>query len=351
MISYDELVQRMNTAYEKQAGFVPDEASDTGVRFRVLAGEIYSLLTDLAWLKQSLLPQTAAGEQLDKLAQEQGLGRLQAAHAKGSVQFTAMGGSVVQAVLPAGTRCTTGGENPVLVETLEELQLPVEAGKTVSVQAQAVSAGAVGNVLAAAVTALTAANSFVSAVTNPQAFTGGRDAETDEQLRARLLQQDTQQNNGANPAFYRQLAEQQEGVFSASVQTATPAAGEVTVWLAGVGAQVADSTVQQVQKVLEAARELNVQVHVYPAKIVPLKLSFVVQEKEGQLKTVAQQAVRKAVQNSFSSLRVGETLCETQLYAQIYNTGAVQSVKLLSNTTFPTASEDTLVTLATLEVS
>ena len=45
MPSYESIVQRMQEEFEKQAGFVPDDASDIGIRMKVLAGELFSCYT------------------------------------------------------------------------------------------------------------------------------------------------------------------------------------------------------------------------------------------------------------------------------------------------------------------
>lgn len=345
MIGYEELVQRMNNAYTEKTGIVPDEASDTGIRFRVLAGEVYNLLADLEWLQQSLTPQTAVGEQLDKLAQNGGLERVQAAHAAGRIKFTNNGSSMFGTVLPAGTRCTTAGTPPVLVETLEEADLPTSAGGSTEVAAQAVETGPGGNLPAGAVTALVNPNSYIQSVTNTVAFSGGRSVETDDQLRKRLLEKYKQQSNGANPAFYWQLALQQDGVASASVETAAPAKGEVTVWLAGKGAAASDSTVQNVQKVMEEKRELNVKVHVYPAKTASVSVSVAVASRDGTSPDTVKTAVQETIRNDFQSLKVGETVTETQLCAQIYGTGLINEAKLETGISFPDKSPDTLVVL------
>ncbi|WOC32146.1 MULTISPECIES: baseplate J/gp47 family protein [Caproicibacterium] len=350
MISYEELVQRMNTAYAKETGFAPDAASDTAIRFRVLAGEVYNLLTDLAWLKQSLLPQTAVGGQLDKLAQEHGLQRAQAAQAQGSLQFTTAQDVPFAVVLSAGTQCTTGGENPVLVETLEELRLPVRGGQTAVVQARAVKSGPAGNLAAGAVNALVTANTYVASVTNPQGFSGGRDAQTDSQLRKQLLELGQQQSNGTNLAFYRRLAQQAAGVSSVSVQAVTPAAGEVTVWLAAAGVAAPEEVVQRVQKSMEKARELNVQVHVYPAKTAPVTVAVTMRAKDGQEAIAAAETVRSAVRTGFSGLQIGETPSAAQVCTWIYSTGVVQEAVLQADTVFPAAAADTLVTLKSVEV-
>ena len=59
MKSYDEFVSAMSRTFTSRAGYSPDEASDIGIRIRVLAGELYNLQSNIQWLKQQVFPQTA----------------------------------------------------------------------------------------------------------------------------------------------------------------------------------------------------------------------------------------------------------------------------------------------------
>lgn len=87
MPSYESIVQRMQEEFEKQAGFVPDDASDIGIRMKVLAGELFSCYASLDWLWRQTFPQTAQGDCLDLRAAERGLQRKQPLSAKGSLVF------------------------------------------------------------------------------------------------------------------------------------------------------------------------------------------------------------------------------------------------------------------------
>lgn len=60
---------------KSSAGYPADDASDIGIRLRVLAGEVYSLTAAMDWLEQQFFAQTAQGEQLDLRAREHGIQR------------------------------------------------------------------------------------------------------------------------------------------------------------------------------------------------------------------------------------------------------------------------------------
>ena len=58
MNTYDEILQRMQETFAQQAGFQADDASDIGIRLKVLAGEIYSACSQAEFLKRQAFPQT-----------------------------------------------------------------------------------------------------------------------------------------------------------------------------------------------------------------------------------------------------------------------------------------------------
>ena len=68
MESYEQLVGRMYRRFEELAGYSPDDASDLGIRMKVLAGEVYSALATLEYLKGQLSLATASGDSLTALA-------------------------------------------------------------------------------------------------------------------------------------------------------------------------------------------------------------------------------------------------------------------------------------------
>ena len=49
METYEEILGRMQGTFEELAGYPADDASDIGIRLRVLAGEVYSLTAAMDW--------------------------------------------------------------------------------------------------------------------------------------------------------------------------------------------------------------------------------------------------------------------------------------------------------------
>ena len=63
--SYNEILERMEDKYYQLSGYRADECGDIGIRLRVLAGEIFSMGTQMDWLRKQIFFSTASGEMLD----------------------------------------------------------------------------------------------------------------------------------------------------------------------------------------------------------------------------------------------------------------------------------------------
>ena len=87
----------------------------------------------------------------------------------------------------------------------------------------------------------------VSGVLNPKAFTGGSGAETDEELRARVLDSFIRLPNGANAAFYELRALSHAGVEAAVVIPRMSGIGTVGVVIAAPEGVPSEELLQQVQ--------------------------------------------------------------------------------------------------------
>ena len=103
METYDTILKRMKEKYTELSGNIPAENSDIAVRLSVLAGEIYSSLVNMEWVKRQMFVSSAQGEYLDYHAQERGLERRGASYAFGSVIFSVTEPAVTDINIPAGT--------------------------------------------------------------------------------------------------------------------------------------------------------------------------------------------------------------------------------------------------------
>jgi len=324
MDSYETILSRMQNKFTSLAGYSPDEASDIGIRMKVLAGEVYSLHSALEWLKQQTFAQTAQGEQLDLRAQERGITRKAPVAAKGTLVFSRATPLWYSAVVPAGTVCSTAGENPVRYVTLEDAVLP-QGQLTVAVPAKAEKGGREGNAQPGTISVMVTPPVSMENVTNPQAFTGGEDSESDGELRTRLLQSYSGRNNGANAAFYREFALQYDGVYSVGVIPRENGPGTVGVYLGGRGTTPADEVVAQVQKDLDKAREINVAVHVAAAKTISVDVQIAVLPASGYSSEESIAAAQNAIKAYFRELSVGEPVLAAAMGASVLATGAVKN--------------------------
>lgn len=312
----------MKDKFTELAGYSPDDASDIGIRMRVLAEEVCSLGRAIDWLKEQTYAQSATGRQLEYRAMERGVTRKPAAPAVGTLTFSRKTSLWYAVPIPAGTVCATSGVDAARYITTEDVELPLGA-LSVDAAAKAETPGTAGNADAGTVTVLVTPPASIEAVTNSAAFLGGQDAEDDNSLRARLMDCWAEPANGANAAWYRQLAESFDGVSSAGVVPRENGAGTVSVYLAGSGEPAAEGVVQQVQAAFSAERELCTDVTAKPAVAVPVDVTCSIRVKAGQNAVAAKLQARAALSQYFKSLGVGEPAVLSAMTAAVFATGLV----------------------------
>lgn len=331
-MTFDELTARMCAAFEAEAGFPPDDASDAGIRIRVLAGEVMNALYRLSALAADAFPQTAAGKALENHAGQRGFFRRPAVPSVGTLTFSRETPLGYDVGIPAGTVCAASGA-AVEFETTEDAVLPAGALQ-VTAAARAVAPGRGGNAAIGAVDTLVAPPAGIESVTNPTAFSGGADEETDESLRARLLAGYAVLPNGVNAETYRRAALSVPGVCGAGVKPQVNGAGTVGVYVYGNGVPVSEDVLAVVKETIEAMREIQVTVTVENATVVPRRITVYILPKAGCTFAEAQAMTAAAAETYFSTLTVGSRFTKAALIAAVMQTGAVE------NCTFPKTTED-----------
>lgn len=178
--------------------------SVVGVLSTVFAGCSHILHGHLDWISKQVLPDTAEGEYLeDHHARLYGITRKAAEKASGSLIFTGDAGAVV----PAGT--TVKRADGMLYITTED--------GLASVPVTAQEAGSIGNTDAGAVMSLISPISGVknSATVAAEGITNGSDAESDDELRERVLQRIQNPPMGGSDTDYIRWALEVPGVTRA----------------------------------------------------------------------------------------------------------------------------------------
>lgn len=332
MQSYEEIVENMKKLFNQQAGYSADEASDIGIRIRVLAGEIFNLQTYLDWIKQQAFPQTAQGEYLDYHAQMRGLQRKDAVKSVGSVRFSIPEASEVNIEIPQGTIISTSGEIPINFQTME--YACINAGDTsVDVNAEAINGGVNGNVTSGKISVIVTMTTENLTVNNPSAFTLGADAENDETLRQRVVNSMKFIINGTNKEYYTSLAKTISGVECVNVVPYKYGKGSVAIYISGKNSALTSQTVTEVKELLSKQREVNVSVYVFAAKICKTIIEVDITLEDGYDIEEVQNRVSKQISEILESYNVGQSLTIAVINDVLFHTEGIKKFEVLSNGT------------------
>ena len=326
MKTYDEIYRGMAEKYTELTSITPDENSDLGIRFRVLAGEIYSSAVNLDWLKRQMFFSTADGEYLDLHAAERGVERRKASKAFGEVRFYCVQPAEADISIPEGTVVAC----PVSLlrfETTEDAVI-VKGKNSVSVKARSVEEGRKFNVSENTVTVMITPPSGVDGVTNTMVFTGGCDEENDESLRERISASFRFPVNSTNCAYYKSVAESVKGVGSACVAPRVRGAGTVDIYIASEGAKASDETVAEVQKLMDEYREVNVDVKVLSAEPSPVNLYLSIKVADGYDFEEVKERCLEVLREKIALCGVGSEMLLCQVSEWVYHVDGVKSFSI-----------------------
>ena len=326
METMNDILSRMEAAYEEASGHPAQAVSDTGVRLRVLAGELLRLRAQVEWLRRQAFPETADGQWLDRHGEARGLSRHPAQSAIGSLTFTRYIPLTFDLQIPAGVTCASTGEDPVEVVTTQAAVLPA-GSLTVTVPAKAVAPGPGGNLSAGAVNTMIDPPEGIQYVNNTAPFTGGQEAESDEVYRTRVMAAYRQLPNPLNAAWYRDAALSVEGVGSVQVVPRVSGAGTVGVYVWGTAGAPSADLLNQVRAVLEEGREIAVTVTVAAATASTRDVDARLRLAEGADFTQANAAITQALTDWFAAREVGDPLYLTQLEQVILSAAPVLQIE------------------------
>ena len=323
----------MRAEYQRLTGALPGEDSDIGIRMALLANQLELLEEELGALRQAADPETAEGEMLDRHADSRGLRRKEAAAAGGVLRFYREGAAAQEIILPQGLVASTAGAEPVRFVTTAE------------------QPGSTGNAAAGSITVLVTAVGSVDGVENPEGFSGGQDAETDDELRSRLLESYHAVSNGSNAAYYRRLALAQDGVASVQVIQRPRGSGSVDLVIAGEGAAASEDTVRELGELVAQQRELGVDAQVTAAEESPCPVTLELFAGENyafdDVKTQAEAALRAL----FGELAVGQPLYIARIIGTVMAVPGVENCRLTAPAIDQPGAERSLITLGELTVT
>lgn len=341
-----EIYSEMKEEFERETGLVMNDGCDMSIRMYALAAQLYSLWVQTNWLQNQCFPQTAAGTYLDHHAEIRGLRRREAVRASGVIRFAVNKAMTVDLTIAAGTVCSTPAG--VEFETRETVLLPA-GSLSVDVPAFAVKAGLSGNVPAGSIVSMVHAPVGVATCINQERFSGGIDAESDVDLRGRVLSSYKRLPNGANAAYYEAQALEVEGVAAVVVLPKNRGVGTVDVVIASESGIADETLIQTVKDKLDAQREICVDIKVSAPTTVTVDVAVRIAVGDQTFATV-KSAVEEAIQDLFNGKLLGQGLLKARLGNCIFQVKGVENYELLSPTEDIASSSGVLPVLGTLTI-
>ena len=347
MKTTDEIYQEMKALFCEMSGASLREGGDMALRLYTAAAQLYTLWTQAEFLEKQAFPQTAAGEYLDRHAQSRGLTRTPAAKAAGTLTFSRNEAVQTATEIPLGCVCATLGG--VQFATAEAgWILPGELSAAVA--AEAVEAGAAGNAAAGSVVQMLQPPAGVVSCTNENAFSGGRDQESDESLRTRLLASYQKLPNGANAAYYETQVLDIPGVAAVEVTPKARGLGTVDIVVAGTDGVPDGTLLQTVQDTLDSQREICVDIEVNAPATQTVDVTVYLQVQEGYDLSEVSARVSAALDGFFTGALLGRGVLRAQLGNLVYTVPGVANYNLVKPAADVAAAAGKLPVAGTLTV-
>ena len=323
MKELETIYSEMLETFGQASGYIPHNSCDLAARLYAAAAQIQSLYHQAQWVLEQSFPQTAQGVYLEQHAALRGLQRDHAAHATGLIRFGSSA-SPMDLTIDAGTICMT--RSGIRFVTTEDAVLTAGSSH-IDVPAQAVNAGTAGNVAAGLITVMSAIPIGIQACVNPAAFSGGIDAESDETLRARLLDSYKRLPNGANAAYYEQTALAHPGIAAAVAVGRPRGVGSVDLYIA-VDTGIPDAeTLHVIGAYLQPRREISVDLQVLPPTPEAVDISVAIQPAPNATFDEARTQADNALRSAFTGALLGKGITLAELGDLLYHLDTVENYR------------------------
>lgn len=335
----------MLACFGEKTGLAPDAGCDLSVRLYAAAAQVYALYVQAEWVIRQAFPQTAEQDYLDRHAQLRGLVRKPPTAARGIIRFFLNEASDTPRPIPKGTVCMTTGA--IRFETTEDGVIPAQQTYA-DIPACALAAGSEGNVAAHTVKRMAVAPVGIVRCDNPSPFLGGADTELDSELRKRVLDTFLRLPNGANAAYYEQMALSFHEVAAVSVIPRSRGVGTVDVVVATQSGLPNEDLIKQLGDYFQERREIAVDVQVHAPTTVSTDVNVRIKPKPGVPFSTLSPQVEHQLRAWFSGERLGKPLLLAELGHLIYSLDGVENYSIVSPSTDLKLNRNQLPTLGKL---
>lgn len=328
-MSYETVLFRMREGFERQAGCLVDDASDTGIKFKLLASELARLEELLDFYKKQLFPDTAEGEFLLKHGALRGVVPKPAAPSRGTAVFSCKASAGEAIPIPAGTICGSSKGGGLLFRTTADAEIP-KGSTTAGAAVESMETGAAANLAPHLLDTLITPVPGVSGVDNLQRLDGGADPESQESFRRRVIESCSQISNGANLAYYEQFARSLSGVQSARAVYTAGSSSQVFLYVENLTRTLSPVIVADLQKQVEQIREAGVRVIVRRPALKRIRPELSIQVDNLANKHTYALEVEAELERATQELGIGERWSPARIAARLLALPGIQDVTITS---------------------
>ncbi|MHA3052538.1 baseplate J/gp47 family protein [Acinetobacter sp. ANC 4640] len=333
ILDFATIVRNQVTAMQGRAAGLVDLAIGSLLRsvFEANAGVVQWIQQLIVNLLVTVRAATCSGADLDSWMLDYKFYRLSASQAVGIVTFSRFT-ATNQAFIPVGTVVTTTDgtqEYTVVADTTNPAYSASLAGYTVAanivsinVSVLANTAGSAGNALAGTVTVITGGIQYIDTVSNAANFTGGLDAESDDNFRARFVLWVSSLSKATKAAIGYAISSMATGVSYTLTENQDYSGNTKNGYFYAVvddGTGSPTSTfISSAYNAIDAVRPFTVTFGVFAPIIVTANVSMTLTVDSSAVRADVVTLVKTAVQAYINSLALGQLLPYTQLAAIAY---------------------------------
>ena len=344
----DEIYGEMLEVFAQESGYLPASSCDLAARLYAAAAQIQGLLFQAQWILDQSFPQTAQGEYLERLAALRGVTRSIATCATGILRFGVSSIVSQDLTIRSGSACMTS--DGIRFATTDDAVLP--AGSLyVDVPAMALEPGKAGNVAAGTVTIMAAMPVGIRACTNPEPFSGGDDAEDDDSLRRRVMDSFVRLPNGANAAYYEQVALSFPSVAAAKAVGRPRGIGTVDVYIATDAGLPDEELLEAIRSYLQDRREISVDLQVLAPQEQAVDIQVAVKCAQGYAFSEAKAQVEASLRAMFTGSLLGREVTMASLGDLLYHLDSIDNYRFSTPAADVPASPTVLPRLGTLTIT
>lgn len=348
MRTITEIYEALKKDFFDCAGAGVTEGGDMSLRLMAVAAEMFSLEAQCEFVKRQAFPQTAAGEYLDMHAATRAISRKAAVKATGKLKFSIAEAAEAELNVPVGTECLNGA-GLAFVTTEEGVIVPGEL--SCEVAAAAALEGENGNTAAGTVLTMRQAPVGVSSVTNPEAFSGGCEAESDSELRERVLASYRKLPNGANAAYYEALALSVPGVEKVVVLPRNRGRGTVDIVFSASDGYPGEELLEKVRALTQECREICVDVSVAAPQTRTVNVTAALTVDPAYDFEFVKASAKAALEAYFGGGKLGESVYAAKILSLLMAVEGVENCALSAPAADIAADKVTLPVLGTVTLS